>query len=45
MIKNSGIGVAMKNAVPKLKENATYITEFDNNNLGVEKWLRKYYKE
>jgi len=45
MIKNSRIGVAMKNAVPKLKENAKYITEFDNNNLGVEKWLRKYYKE
>lgn len=45
MIKNSGIGVAMKNTVPKLKENAKYITEFDNNNLGVEKWLRKYYKE
>ena len=45
MIKNSGIGVAMKNAVPKLKENAKYTTEFDNNNLGVEKWLRKYYNE
>lgn len=45
MIINSRIGVAMKNAVPKLKENAKCITEFDNNNLGVEKWLRKYYKE
>lgn len=45
VVKNSGVGVAMKNAVSKLKENAKYITEFDNNNLGVEKWLRKYYKE
>ena len=45
VVKNSGVGVAMKNAVSKLKENAKHITEFDNNNLGVEKWLRKYYKE
>lgn len=39
----SGIGVAMKNAIPEIKQNADYITEYTNDEAGVEKWLRKFY--
>ena len=43
VIQNSKIGIAMKNAVPKIKQYAKSITEFSNDECGVEKWLRKYY--
>ena len=39
-IKESGIGVAMKNAIPLLKEQADDITSYSNNEAGVEKYLR-----
>lgn len=41
VIKESGIGVAMKNAVPELKQVSRYITDFTNDELGVENWLKK----
>ncbi len=40
-----GLKIAMKNANPKLKENADIISEFDNNNSGVAKVLNKIFKE
>lgn len=39
-IKESGIGVAMKNAISLLKEQADDITSYSNNEAGVEKYLR-----
>lgn len=42
MIAKSHIGIAMKNANQEVKSKAKYITEFDNNNLGVENWLRNF---
>ena len=41
MIENAGIGIAMGQSTPKIKEIADYITE-DNNNEGVKKALEKY---
>ncbi len=41
MIQNAGIGVAMGESMPKIKENADYITE-DNNNEGVANALKKF---
>ncbi|TGK04041.1 Cof-type HAD-IIB family hydrolase [Leptospira semungkisensis] len=35
MLKHSGYGFAMKNAVPKLKEEAEYITKYSNNEDGI----------
>lgn len=35
MIENAGLGVAMKNAMPHVKEAAKIITGHDNNNAGV----------
>lgn len=35
LIKNSGIGIAMKNATDKLKDAADYISKFHNNESGV----------
>ena len=43
MIQNSGIGVAMKNAIPELKAEAKSITEFTNDECGVERWLKNFY--
>ena len=40
MIKNAGIGVAMGQANPKIKEIADFITQ-DNNNNGVANILNK----
>ena len=40
MIKNCGIGVAVKNALDEVKNVAKYICE-TNNNDGVAKWLEK----
>nr|WP_311408413.1 sugar-phosphatase [Liquorilactobacillus uvarum] len=41
MIKFAGSGVAMKNAIPELKESAQIITE-DNNHDGVARAIEKY---
>lgn len=42
VVKESGIGVAMKNAVPELKQVSRYITDFTNDELGVENWLKNH---
>ena len=42
MIQAAGIGVAMNNAFPEVKEIADYITENDNNNSGVAEALNKF---
>lgn len=41
MIREAGIGVAMKNANPYVKEHANYITKYDNNNEGVADIIEK----
>ena len=41
MIQNAGLGIAMGESMPKIKENADYITE-DNNNEGVANALKKF---
>lgn len=41
MIQNAGVGIAMGESMPKIKEIANYITE-DNNNEGVANALKKY---
>ena len=43
MIKNAGLGIAMKNSIPKVLEAADIITEFDNNNSGVAKVLEEIF--
>lgn len=42
MIQAAGIGVAMNNAFPEVKEIADYITNDDNNNSGVAEALNKF---
>lgn len=42
MLKAAGVGCAMKNAVPAVKEIADYITENDNNHDGVAEIVRKF---
>ena len=41
MLKSAGIGVAMGNAIGKVKEAADYITE-TNDNEGISTWINKY---
>lgn len=41
MIKTVGIGVAMGNAIPELKQIANYVTETNDNN-GVASWINKH---
>ncbi len=41
MIKMCGIGVAMKNACPFIKEVADFVTEFDNDSDGIARFLEK----
>ncbi len=41
MIENAGIGIAMGESNPKIKEIADYITE-DNDNDGVKKAIEIY---
>lgn len=43
MIENAGLGIAMGESNPKIKEIAGYVTE-DNNNEGVTKALEKFCK-
>lgn len=45
LIQKSGIGVAMRNAIPEIKECAKEITEYSHDECGVEKWLREFYKD
>lgn len=42
MLEQCGIGVALSNALPIVKENANYVTIYDNNNDGVIEYLKKY---
>lgn len=41
MIKNAKYSYAMKNAHPKIKEKANFVTELDNNHYGVTATIRK----
>lgn len=41
MSKKCGIGIALKNALPEVKENAKDVTAYDNDNDGVIKYLQK----
>lgn len=43
MIKNAGLGIAMKGCMPKLIDVADVITEYDNNNDGVALQLEKIF--
>lgn len=43
MLKTAGIGVAMANAIPKVKECADYVTENDNNHDGVAEVIEKFF--
>jgi cof family protein len=43
MIKLVGVGVAMGNSTPQLKEVADYITDTNDNN-GIASWINKYLK-
>ena len=42
MIKNVGVGVAINSALDEVKNNAKYVTDEDNNNDGVAKFLMNY---
>lgn len=42
MIKKCGIGVALSNALPIVKENANFITTYDHNHNGVIEFLKEY---
>lgn len=42
MIKQCGYGVAMKNGNDYIKSIANFVTEYDNNESGVAKFLEKY---
>ena len=41
MIENAGIGIAMGESNPRIKEIADYITE-DNDNNGVKRAIERY---
>ena len=41
MLKNAGLGIAMKGSAPKVIENANYVTQ-GNNEEGVANALEKY---
>ena len=45
MIKKCGVGVAMQNALPEVKEQADYITSRTNNENGVVEFLKEYLVE
>ena len=42
MIKNCGVGVALKNALPEVKELADYVTKYDHDDDGVIEFLKEY---
>ncbi len=41
MIENAGLGIAMGQSTPRVKDIADYVTE-DNENDGVEKAIKKF---
>lgn len=41
MFQNSGTSVAMGNAIPELKQIATYVTE-DNNHNGISNFINQF---
>ena len=43
MIEAAGIGVAMANATPRLKECADYVTEHDNDHDGIAEVIDKFF--
>ena len=45
MLKKCGVGVAMKNALPEVKEQADCITSETNNQNGVVEFLKEYLVE
>lgn len=45
MLRKCGVGVAMKNALPEVKEQADYITSRTNNENGVVEFLKEYLVE
>lgn len=45
LIKNCGVGIAMKNAVTELQKEADFITEDTNEEDGVYRFSVKYIKE
>ena len=45
MLKKCGVGVAMKNALPEVKEQADYITSRTNNENGVVEFLKEFLVE
>ncbi|NLY09596.1 MAG: HAD family hydrolase [Tissierellia bacterium] len=45
MVKNAGLGIAMKNAIDPIKNIADIITEYDNNENGVGRVLSDIFKE
>lgn len=42
MLKNCGVGVALSNALPKVKESSDFITIYDHNQDGVAEFLKEY---
>ncbi|MDD6223454.1 MAG: Cof-type HAD-IIB family hydrolase [bacterium] len=42
MLKKCGIGVALSNALPVVKENANFITAYNHNHDGVIEFLKEY---
>lgn len=42
MIRNAGVGVAMKNALQIVKDAADYVTEHNNNEDGVTEVIEKF---
>lgn len=42
MLINCGIGVALNNALPVVKENANFVTIYDHNHDGVIEFLKEY---
>lgn len=42
MLKKCGIGIAMENALPEVKEQADYITTKTNNENGIVEFLKEY---
>lgn len=45
MLRAAGVGVAMKNAAPEVKEAADYITRRDNNHDGIEEVVGQFLTE
>ena len=44
MLKYAGLGVAMKNGQPKIKQLADDVTKYDNDNDGLARYLDEYFE-